>query len=267
MKKIFALLAALAMTMMCAGAMAERVEVGGLWYELSGATATVDKYTTGDKYNGAIVIPAEIEHNGRTYKVTSIAVEAFWDCDGLTSVTIPGSVTSIGNRAFQDCDNLTSVTISEGVETIGLQAFYSCDLLESLTIPSSVTYIDSFAFEHCHALKTLTFAGDTPPVFNSEQVIAFCRVLEKILVPKGSEEAYRVALSGQRLSYDYDVDPPELQYHDLDMLISGYERQQPAAPADLADLPRTGDSSSLALWMALLAMAGAGMMARRKMEA
>ena len=42
--------------------------------------------------------------------MTSIGEEAFGECTGLTSITIPNSVTSIGERAFWYCSNLTSIT-------------------------------------------------------------------------------------------------------------------------------------------------------------
>ena len=58
--------------------------------------------------------------------VTSIGGCAFYDCSGLTSVTIPNSVTSIGGFAFCGCSGLTSVTIPNSVTTIGQIAFLGC---------------------------------------------------------------------------------------------------------------------------------------------
>jgi len=57
--------------------------------------------------SGKLVIPAT--HNGKP--VTSIGEDAFSDCTGLTSITIPDSVVSIGEGAFSGCSSLESITI------------------------------------------------------------------------------------------------------------------------------------------------------------
>ena len=64
--------------------------------------------------------------------VTSIGDHAFWDCSGLTSVTIPDGVTSIGGDAFSGCTALTSVTIPGSVTNVGQDAFYNCSSLTDI---------------------------------------------------------------------------------------------------------------------------------------
>ncbi len=78
--------------------------------------------------------------------VTKIGVDAFCQCDGLHSVTIPGNVQMIGGYAFYACSGLASVIMSEGVTSISNNAFASCKSLEILTLPDSVTKIGLHAF-------------------------------------------------------------------------------------------------------------------------
>ena len=93
------------------------------------------------EYKANVVIPEEVTYMNRTRKVTSIGKRAFFECSGLTSVTIPNSVTSIGEYAFMNCSSLTSVTIPNRVTSIGRDAFAGCSGLTSVTIPNSVTRI------------------------------------------------------------------------------------------------------------------------------
>ena len=81
--------------------------------------------------------------------ITSIGYRAFYDCNSLTSITIPNSVTSIGDSAFYNCSSLTSVTIPDSVTSIGSYAFKGCEGLTSITIPDSVVSIDVYAFSDC----------------------------------------------------------------------------------------------------------------------
>ena len=105
-----------------------------------------------DEYTGSVTIPDKVTYNGKTYSVTSIGDDAFRNCTGLTSVTIPNSVTNIGNYAFRNCSSLTSVTIPNSVTSIGNYAFYYCYGLTSITIPNSVTSIGDKAFYACSSL-------------------------------------------------------------------------------------------------------------------
>ena len=109
------------------------IQIDGLRYELIGTNnAKVIKYMNNNQYCGDIVIPETIEYKGVNYSVTCIDEEAFGDCNGLTSVTIPNSVTSIEEWAFHGCRSLTSITIGSGVNDIYFNAFANCPKLTDI---------------------------------------------------------------------------------------------------------------------------------------
>ena len=80
------------------------VEIDGINYEVVTKIkeATVIAKSSG-KYIGTVVIPESVEYEGVTCHVTSIGSSAFYNCSGLTSVTIGNNITSIGDDAFYDC--------------------------------------------------------------------------------------------------------------------------------------------------------------------
>ncbi len=137
-------------------------KIDGIYYNFNTedktAGVTYRYYYSSDNrnaYSGDVVIPEKVTYNEVEYSVTSIEESAFYNCYGLTAVTIPNSVTSIGNYAFNRCSGLTSVTIPNSVTSIGSYAFYNCSGLTSITIPNSVTSIGSNAFSECSGLTTV----------------------------------------------------------------------------------------------------------------
>ena len=131
---------------------------GYLSYSVSNGEAEITDCDT--SISGAITIPSTLGG----YPVTSIGSSAFYNCSGLTSVTIGNSVTSIGSSAFFYCSSLTSVTIPDSVTTIGSHAFRECSKLTSVAIPDSVTDIGSSAFYNCSKLTSVTIGNSVTTI-------------------------------------------------------------------------------------------------------
>ena len=144
MRKIYFKQLLTALLLLCSTiASAEDFEVEGIYYNITDATAKTVEVTDKDSYSNeycdTVTIPSSVTYRGVTYTVTSIGYEAFYCCDGLTSIEIPNSVTSIGERAFICCSGLTSIVIPNSVATIEKNAFYDCTSLKELYIEDGTT--------------------------------------------------------------------------------------------------------------------------------
>ncbi len=133
----------------------ERVQVSTLWYNLdeTNNTAVVTRSPSG--YTGAITIPATITTGGETYKVTGIRNGAFYQCTGVTSVTMGANVTTVGQAAFDGCTGLTTLNLGN-VKEVGRFAFYGCTGLTSVTFPSTIDLIERWSFGDCANLATVS---------------------------------------------------------------------------------------------------------------
>ena len=144
--------------------------IDGLRYliDSDAKTATLTANTGGEKYSGDIVVPEKVmASDGVEYPVTAFGDNAFKECRGLKSITIPSSVTSLGNYCFQSCSGLTSLTIPSSVTSLGEFCFSYCYSLTSVTIPSSVTSLGNFCFCGCSGLTSITIPSSVTSLGNS----------------------------------------------------------------------------------------------------
>ncbi len=200
MRKFFTLMFAV---MFAGQALAQTsFEVNGLKYTITDAEkheVSVGIISDDNKPQGNLIIPAEVENDGVKFAVTDIGYRAFYDCTGLTSITIPNSVKNIDYLAFQNCVSLTSVTIPNSVTNIGSTAFADCQKLTEIkvdgdnstytsengvllskgrdiliccpigktgpyTIPESVKKIGNYAFFGCSGLTSVTIPNSVTTI-------------------------------------------------------------------------------------------------------
>ena len=139
---------------------------GVFTYTVTDNKATITKVDTitGDD----VTIPSTLDD----YTVTGIGVSAFYDCNKITSITIPDSITTIGESAFDGCTGLTSITVSSGntnyssidgvlfnKDTTVLVQYPIGKTATSYTIPDSVTGIGMGAFYGCTSLTEINISS------------------------------------------------------------------------------------------------------------
>lgn len=192
---------------------ATEFEVDGIWYEVTKEDPPeVQVYKpNGVKYEGAIMLPEQVEYNGKDYTLTAIKMNAFGRCSDLTSIklpetikkiggsafvectklesiNLPASISTIEDRAFESCESLTRIEFDSGssLTTIGASLFFHCTSLEEVILPSTVTSIDMQAFEGCSTLKSIELPSSIKRIGN--HVFYECTSLESIIIPNSVDK-------------------------------------------------------------------------------
>ena len=152
-------------------------------------------YTSSDGY---IVKPYSGQYNDYADALTTFGANIVSNTykDGKGVITFDGNVTTIGARAFYDCDSLTSVTIPDSVTTIGERAFYYCKKLTSV---------------YCKA-TTPPSLGDYAFKYYDYSNYSYINIGCTIYVPRGCGSAYKSALDWSDYADDiveYDFESGE----------------------------------------------------------
>ncbi len=149
--------------------------------------------------------------------VTTIDQNAFYNCNKITSITIPSSLQNVYSDAFSGCtfDNvyisdlaawcaiyfanssanpvstarhifinnkeMDDLVIPSGVSRIGSYAFYYMKSIKSVTIPEGVTYIGQYAFSACDSLQSVLLPSSLERIDN--YAFAYTTSLESPVIP------------------------------------------------------------------------------------
>lgn len=154
---------------------------------LGGDSVGVDNmgsnYYSYHAYSGNVVIPATVENEIVTYRVTSVEKNAFYNCD-ISSVVFPNTITRIKNSAFFGCGKLEAINLPNSVKYIGRYAFSNCSQITSLIIPNGVDTIEEYAFFSCKKLADLEVSESVRAI--GQSVFASCGGLTSISVAHGN---------------------------------------------------------------------------------
>ena len=127
--------------------------------------------------------------------VTNIAENAFSNCAGLTSVSIPASVTSIGDWAFGECPSLTEFIINSGNTTFSAVdgilynksgntlLYYPEGKSANCIVPNGTTNIANGAFKRHFNLKTVTIPASVTSI--GDEAFSWCNYLTSAILSDG----------------------------------------------------------------------------------
>ena len=136
--------------------------------------------------------------------VRFIGISSFFNCNNLTTLTIPASVTSIENGAFRYCKNLDRIVVDPDnpiydsrdgcnavIETATNKLIAGC---KSTIIPKSVTSINQDAFSYCVGLTSINIPEGVCLI--GEDAFWGCINLTSVTIPSSVKLIESYAFSG-----------------------------------------------------------------------
>ena len=86
------------------------------------------------KKTGTVAVPATVKR---------IGTNGFYECAGLTAITLPNELEELGDAVFVGCTSLTTIHFPASVKSMGLGQFTQCSNLESITVDEANDYFQS----------------------------------------------------------------------------------------------------------------------------
>lgn len=176
-------------------------------------------------------IPAEVEYDGKKYKVTNVwgggrsgdfygafqkdevltnlslpeTVEtithgyntyhgAFMACKKLKDIYFPDSLETIGHSAFEGCSAIETLYFGDNLETIGSYAFKGCTALKEIDFNDKLETIERNAFYNCTSLKNVSFPTSLKMIGTA--AFSACKAMTEVNIPASVEKIDSVAFAG-----------------------------------------------------------------------
>lgn len=145
--------------------------IDGILYKSDGANRTLIRYPNAKSDIDSFTVPSD---------VTSIAQNAFSNCSGLKSVTIPDGV-SLNVAVFQSNEIIEHVSLPSDLKTIPQMTFHECKALAEINIPANVTEIGGQAYMSCKSVSSVVIPNNVVEI--KWDAFTYCNSLETISIP------------------------------------------------------------------------------------
>ena len=156
-----------------------------LWHCTTANQATEARYGVPNRAHYIEVTDGELTKQAMSYIANNSGSMEVLDLTAATNTTLP-----LG--ALMNSNRLSYLYLPEQIETIPEMLAEGCYSLMEIIIPASVTEIGNYAFAGCINVWQMIVDAVVPPTVYAETFKGIDRNIS-VIVPAGSEEAYRQA--------------------------------------------------------------------------